>query len=69
MKKLTSVISLASLTLAVGVFSGCSSSPKAEETMLESEAPLASAPIEESLEQPEQIDSLNLGASSAGRAH
>lgn len=65
MKKSTTVLTLATLALAAGLFAvGCSSSPKAESAP---ESILSSDPMVP--QQEEAIDSLNLGASSAGRAH
>ena len=62
MKKLTSVLMLSTFTLALGLFAvGCSSSKK-DEVVTETPAMTEQAPVAQS-------DSLDLGASSAGRAH
>lgn len=70
MKKLTQYGIYAALTLGFGMLAGCSSSPKTEEV----ETPIAysESAYNEPVVQDQTVstnDSLNLGASSAGRAH
>lgn len=65
MKKTTQFGIYAALTLSFGMLAGCSSSPKAE--VAETPVAYSEPAIQDPVTQP--ADTLNLGASSAGRAH